>query len=91
MAIDIGRRYFISALGGAAVTWPLAARAQQSALPVIGWLNSGSALDPLFAGFLTAYRAGLKDAGYVEIKTSRLISAGARVNTRDCQLSPPNW
>jgi putative tryptophan/tyrosine transport system substrate-binding protein len=66
LAIGIGRRHFISGLGGAAVTWPLAAQAQQSVLPVIGWLNSGSAHDPLFAGFLTAYRAGLKDAGYVE-------------------------
>jgi putative ABC transport system substrate-binding protein len=65
MAINIGRRQFISALGSAA-TWPLAARAQQSALPVIGWLNSGSGHDPFFAGLLTSYKAGLKDAGYVE-------------------------
>jgi putative tryptophan/tyrosine transport system substrate-binding protein len=65
MAIRIGRRELIGVLGSAAA-WPLAARAQQSALPVVGWLNSGSAHDPLFAGFLTSFRAGLKDAGYVE-------------------------
>ncbi len=65
MAIGIGRRHFIFGLGGAAA-WPLAVRAQQSALPVIGWLNSGSAHDPFFARLLTAYKAGLKDAGYVE-------------------------
>jgi putative tryptophan/tyrosine transport system substrate-binding protein len=65
MAMSIGRRHFIFGLGGAAV-WPLAVRAEQSTLPVIGWLNSGSAHDPFFAGLLTAYRAGLKDAGYVE-------------------------
>jgi putative tryptophan/tyrosine transport system substrate-binding protein len=66
MTIGVGRRQFISALGCATLAWPLIVRAEQSALPVIGWLNSGSVHDPLFAGFLTAYRAGLKDAGYVE-------------------------
>ena len=53
-------------LGGTSVRWPLAASAQQSALPVIGWLNSGSAHDPFFAGLLSAFKAGLKDAGYEE-------------------------
>jgi putative ABC transport system substrate-binding protein len=59
------RRDFFKA-AGSAVAWPLAARAQQSAVPVIGWLNSGPAGDPLFISFVSAFRAGLKDAGYAE-------------------------
>jgi putative tryptophan/tyrosine transport system substrate-binding protein len=65
MTIGTGRRKFVGLLGSA-VAWPFAARAQQSALPVIGWLSSGPALDPHFAGLLTDFMAGLKDAGYVE-------------------------
>jgi len=57
------RREFITLIGGAAV-WPLAARAQQPAMPVVGFLRSGTLTDVLYR--VTAFRQGLKDTGFVE-------------------------
>jgi putative tryptophan/tyrosine transport system substrate-binding protein len=65
--VEMKRREFIMLLGGAAVAWPLAASAQQPAMPVIGYLHS-STPDGL-SDYLRALRQSIKESGYVGART----------------------
>ncbi len=78
MASHIERRKFLATLGGAAV-WPLAARAQQPAMPVVGFLRSGILPEPDTTHRVTTFHQGMKETGYVGAGTSPSSTARPRV------------
>ena len=71
MVSHIGRRKFLATLGGAAAVWPLATRAQQPAMPVIGLLDSRSS--DAMAGRLAGFRQGLKEDGFADGENVRIV------------------
>ena len=85
---DMRRRELLFLLGSAA-TWPLVARAQQSAMPVIGLLSGGT--PDAEASNVNAFRQGLGETGYVEGRNVAFEYRWAEGYYIDCQRWQPNW
>jgi putative ABC transport system substrate-binding protein len=80
----MNRREMILALSTAAAAWPLGARAQQPAMPVIGFLSSRSPGES--AGVVAAFRQGLGETGFVEGQNLAIAFAGRKATTTACRL-----
>jgi hypothetical protein len=87
--VILKRREFITFVGGTVIACPLAARAQQPPMPVIGFLGSSSPADR--TRLVTAFRPGLRENDLVEGQNVELSIAGRRINTINCPASQPIW
>ena len=85
----VRRREFVSLFGGAAVVWPMASRAQQPAMPVIGCLYTASRDGS--AVLVGAFRQGLKETGYVEGENVAMNIAGPTIKAIGCPRWRSNW
>jgi hypothetical protein len=88
MTAFIGRRELVGLLGGAAAAWPIKAPAQQSAMPVVGFLDGRAATTT--ADRLRGFQRGLKESGYAE-GDNVVILYRLRVKRSGCPNSRPNW
>jgi len=84
----VKRREFITLLGGAAA-WPWSARAQQPAMPVIGFLNPRSATDTV--GLTAAFRQALNEVNFVDGRNVAIETAGHPIRSISCQRWRRSW